>query len=422
MDVRIKDLVEKTKQKFGLNNYYLQRYSIDRQLNMLNETSYLLSMEWFPNDEVDRTDEELNPDGTAVIELDLHSMRLEHSIFVGDVSYAKGIVFTLGEIDEVIKWVEEETGLLHKIDFQIDKADDHEFCFVACYKNIPVYPRASIEVKIDDTGNLTHFAKVGYFPNGELFQEEDYTLTFKSVEDIIRNQIILVEWPDYEKEQMNVMYGLEEIFIKNNQRATLSYEVVELPTSYVKVDKVMRTSPKIDTSFEEEEIEWMEEVPIEEAFANEPTPDARPISKRMVEYCQENIETFLRQVYPYDPIKWVLTILYRDRGYILGILKDHELDKCPLQRKIVVFIDCETLEVLNYIDNNLMIKAIDTFTGPEQVNSTKDTAYKKLKSHIDLMPYYVFDNEAQAYIICGKVDCHYAIDAHTDELIDTNDF
>lgn len=48
MDVRIQELIDFTKTKFGLDNYYLQRHQFYRSVNIFNETDYILSMEWFP--------------------------------------------------------------------------------------------------------------------------------------------------------------------------------------------------------------------------------------------------------------------------------------------------------------------------------------------------------------------------------------
>lgn len=48
MDIRIKELLDATQQKYGLDNYYLQSHEIYRDVTILGETNYFLSMEWFP--------------------------------------------------------------------------------------------------------------------------------------------------------------------------------------------------------------------------------------------------------------------------------------------------------------------------------------------------------------------------------------
>lgn len=49
---------------------------------MLGETGYLLSMEWFPS-HIKEWKEDYNPEGTAVITLDLLSNNYKSVIFVG---------------------------------------------------------------------------------------------------------------------------------------------------------------------------------------------------------------------------------------------------------------------------------------------------------------------------------------------------
>ncbi len=421
MDQRIKEMVHDIQSRFGLDDYYLQRYRLDDRVNMFNETMYVLGMEWFPNHAAERTEEELNPDGAAVIEIDLHSKQLDHIIFVGDVSYAQGISFHSPALNEVIDWVERESGLIHETDFQLDKMDDHMFRFIASHNGIPVYPTGSIEVKIDAKGNLTHYSKLGYFPREDQYQEEEYTLSFEKIEDSIQEQIKLVEWPNYEQEQMDALYGLQEIFIKNNQTETIPYEAVELPSKHVRIDKEMKSSSQTDQPFEKQEIEWMNEVDIEAAFANEPSPDVQTITEEDIQTCEENVQAFINHVYANDESEWVLTMLYRERGYIHAILNTSQESKRPFKRKVVVFIDPETLEVLNYMDNQLMVKAMDSFQAPKSIEISPDEAYQKLKSHIELDAYYVYDDQTETYVLCGKIDCHYAVDAHTGVLIDMNE-
>lgn len=421
MDQRIKEMVHDMQSTFGLDEYYLQRYRLDEQVNMFNETMYVLEMEWFPNHATARTEEELNPEGTAVIEIDVHTKQVNHIIFVGDISYAQGISFQSPALKDVIHWVEQESGLIYETDFQLDKMDEHLFRFIASHNGIPVYPTGSIEVKVDTKGNLTHYSKLGYFPREDQFQEEEYTLSVETIEDSVQEQIKLVEWPNYEQEQMDALYGLEEIFITNNGANTIPLEVVELPSKHVRIDKEMKSSSQTDQPFEKQEIEWMNEVDIEAAFANEPSPDVETITDGEIQTCVENVQSFVNHVYAADESEWVLTMLYRERGYIHGILNTAQESKRPLQRKVVVFMDPETLEVLNYMDNDLMVKAMDSFQAPKRTEISSEEAYQKLKDHITLDAYYVYDHQTESFILCGKLDCDYAVDAHTGELIDMNE-
>ncbi|MGV2911600.1 hypothetical protein ACNPNT_07285, partial [Bacillus safensis] len=82
MNANIQQLIDQTKAKFGLDLYYLKRHSFHRYVNMFNETVYTLNMEWFPSHEAEPEDDDLNPDGTAVIDVNLNTGQIETVIFV----------------------------------------------------------------------------------------------------------------------------------------------------------------------------------------------------------------------------------------------------------------------------------------------------------------------------------------------------
>lgn len=122
VDRRIRELVDFAKVKFGLNNYYLQRHQFYRSINILNETVYTLSMEWFPNHVIDHEDDGSNPEGTASIEINVNNRKFKGAIFVMGKSYAENeIMFANRNTEDIIKWVEDETGLTEEKYFNGDK-------------------------------------------------------------------------------------------------------------------------------------------------------------------------------------------------------------------------------------------------------------------------------------------------------------
>ena len=101
MDVRIQELIDFTKTKFGLNSYYLQRHRIDRNVNIFNETVYTFCMEWFPDHVTEQEDDGSNPEGTACIEINLKSFKFKSAIFVMGKSYVEdGIMFANRDMEE----------------------------------------------------------------------------------------------------------------------------------------------------------------------------------------------------------------------------------------------------------------------------------------------------------------------------------
>ena len=94
MDSRIKELIDFTKEKFGLENYYLQRHSFSRNVNIFNDTVYTLCMEWFPTHTTEQEEDDSNPEGAAVIEINVDTRKFKSAIFVMGKTYAKdGVSF-----------------------------------------------------------------------------------------------------------------------------------------------------------------------------------------------------------------------------------------------------------------------------------------------------------------------------------------
>ncbi|WP_244910471.1 hypothetical protein [Caldibacillus thermoamylovorans] len=86
-------------------------------------------MEWFPK-HVAKPDDDSNPEGTAVIEFNLHAGKFERAIFVMGKTYAKdGIAFPNMDSNDIIKWIEEETGLIYGNQFQLRRQKEREFYF-----------------------------------------------------------------------------------------------------------------------------------------------------------------------------------------------------------------------------------------------------------------------------------------------------
>lgn len=49
MDKRIEELINFTKEKYSLHEYYLHTFNLYRSTTIFKDTGYSLSMEWFPN-------------------------------------------------------------------------------------------------------------------------------------------------------------------------------------------------------------------------------------------------------------------------------------------------------------------------------------------------------------------------------------
>jgi hypothetical protein len=417
MHEKIQEIIHITKEKFGLYHYYLKEYHFYRNVNMFNKTVYGLSMEWFPENVV-QEEEDVIPDGTASINFNLKSHQYEQVIFVNDQSYAvNGIIFTHYNQAEIIKWVENHTGLIYKEHFQLKKEKKGEFLITACMNGVDIAPSGYIDIKINQDGKLTLFSIHGSFPLREQVEEEEYALSLDNLDFVKREQLKMIEYPIYEQKKLDSIYVIEELFIENDGISTIPFEYYSVENNGKKLDETLYWHASVEKPFKRNKINWTEDISIEQVLSKEPSPDSRPITNIEQDKCILAIRNLLAQEYPNESGHWVVKFLYRDKGYIQAVLKTKIQNYCLFQRKMKVIIDSNSLQVVNYMDSKPILETFDQFELTDQVTITIEEAYEKLKGYIELKPYYVYDITEQKYILCGKVDCRYGVNASTGEVI-----
>ena len=418
MDKRIKELIDFTKEKYGLTEYFLHKWDINRSTTIFNETVYTLSMEWFPNSNIEWENNDLNPEGTASIEIDIHTRKVKSVIFVGGISYADGMRFDLTNKSEVIKWVEKETGLTYGKQFMFSGEKDRELRFKECIDEISVSPSGFIELKVDEKGKLTFFSVMGQFPNERFIKREQYTLDVEQIEEELKSeQVKLVEFPVIKEKRIVPAYALEELYIKNDRSTTLPFDLFVDNDSRLTLDRVIEWDTSIQKQFNRKEMSWFEDISPEQAFQCEPHPNLVPISEEDVQRCVDAVREFLSHEYANDSGNWVLKSLHREKDYIHAILNRRVQRERVFRRKLKIIIDAKTYEVINYLDNQFLTDMYKDFQGEEEVNVTKEEAYEKLTGLIELTPCYVYDAEQSYYVLCGKLDCHYAVKASDGEVV-----
>lgn len=380
-----------------------------------------MSMEWFPNHVKDRQEDDINPDGTAVLELNIQTGQTESIIFVGGKSFASRITFESIDLKEVVKYIEKETGLIYGEHFRLTKADEHEYRFQSIVDGIVVSPSGHIDIECDDAGRLLQFSVYPPFPNDVIVKQEKYSLKLEKVEAIAKEQLKLIEFPVDEQKKLHAVYGIEEIYITNDGTSTIPFELIEGTGEYEKIDKILNWKDPIHNSFERMPINFQENITIEQALLCVAHPDTYPITDDIKEKCVSLVEDFLRQVYPEDTGKWILKTLHRDKGYIHATLRFVQPNGHVFQRKLVVMIDSKYLKVLNYIDNQPFIEMFNNYEPTDTIIIEKMSAYERLMHLIELKPVYVYDRKSQNFILCGKLDCQFGIHASTGEIISLNE-
>ncbi|KRG12166.1 hypothetical protein [Lederbergia galactosidilytica] len=421
MDKRIEELINFTREKYCLHEYYLHTFDIYRSTTIFKETVYSLSMEWFPNHINNWDDETYNPEGTVSIEIDIHSRKTKHVIFSQGISTVNGMTFDLNNRDEIIKWIEKETGLNYGRQFEFWKEEERELHFKECIDGIVVSPSGYIEFKLDKEGRLTLFSVYGQFPSEKLVKKEKYILSLEQVEELAKEQLKLIEFPVIEQKKLVPAFAIEEIYVKNDGSSTLPYEFFVDDKFPLQMDKVIEWDDQIQKPFQGKIISLIENVTPDQAFQCEPHPDLRPITEEDVKKCIHTIRKFLSQEYTNDSGKWTLKSLYRDKGYIHATLKAKEQKERVFRRKMKLFIDSETYEVLNYMDNKPFLKEYMELKEAEEIKVTKEEAFEKIKEFIELTPYYVYDFGQGYYVLCGKLDCQYAVKANNGEVVELSE-
>lgn len=418
MDERIKQLVDMTAEKFSLDNYYLAEHNINRDVELFQETIYTLSMEWLPEGE--KSEEEgLNPPGSAIIELDIHNERYLSVIFVMEKTLVEqGIAFNNDQVSEAIAWVEAETGLVCGRDVEVERQDEHSVTLQANVDGIRLSPAPTIRVKWDEAGRLTLYSFILPTAMEQKLAKEAYTLNIADIKPIVEERLQLTHLPSFAEEKLNAVYGIEEVYVSNKDLEVKEINLLERP--FVTVNERMEYEAE-EVNFVEQELDLLPEVTVEAAFSKEPSPELEPITEAEKDACRLAVKRTLQAAFPNDSSKWLLKSLHREEHYIHATLTEYEQGVEAFKRKLAIFIDGETLEAVNYLDNGMMLEMLSSFTQANAVTVMKEEAYEKLEGFFELTPVYVYDFAVEGYVLCGKLDCNYAVDASSGEVVSLDD-
>ncbi|WP_010276118.1 hypothetical protein [Paenibacillus senegalensis] len=422
MHTKTRHLIDFAKEKFGLDNYYLKRHRFDREVTPANETMYIFSMEWFPNESAaGQAEEDINPEGTAVIEIEVNRLKVKSAIFVMGTTFAhNGVSFPNRNPQEIIQWVEAETGLTYGKQFLLSREEEGKLQFAECFEGVAVSPPGYIEVTWNPQGQLTAFTVYGQFPSAERVEQEVYSLSLNKVEPQAKEQLKLVSFPSQEQNRWVPVFAVEEAFVTNDRRSVLPIEFTASTKSSLPMNRVMdweKSEEHASSVFEEKEIRWLEDIAAEQAFANEPSPDTLPITEEEQEACVSAVRQYLAQEKPEDKGEWTLKKLHREKGCIHATLRASRQSTRLFQRKLIVLVDADTLQVHNVIDNQALLVMFESLEEPGEIKISAEQAYAKLQSYFELTPYYVYDAQLDRYRLCGKFDCNYGVDAISGEIV-----
>ncbi|MFC4558215.1 hypothetical protein ACFO3D_08315 [Virgibacillus kekensis] len=410
MHQKLEEIVGYAQKKLGLNDYSLHEHTLYREKDIFNNTIYILSMEWTPNNT-----KESSPAGNAVVELNFHTKAVKRIVFVQNVTNADSAVYPSADKENVIEWIEELTDLTFGRQFLLIEDEEDVLSFGAAVDNIPVAPPGTIHVEFNKDGQLCMFSIDGHFPEEDEISWEPFALTPDTYETTARKQCQLVEMPDEEQGKWLPVYGIEEVYLTNNGKGVIPFDAGL--GSMVMNETVLTWDAPVNKAFSNVEVDFSTEAVLEQALINEPHPDTKPVSEQDVDACEETAVGFLRMVYPEDSGKWKLTGIYRSNGYLFAELWPAAGTSRVIKRKIKLIIDPGTYEAVNYIDNDRLLEMFGHLNKAAEAAISKEEAFSKLREHVEAEPVYVYDQEQGTYVMCGKLDCPYGIDAVTGELL-----
>jgi hypothetical protein len=409
---QIQAIVVELQEKYGLEQYILKRYHIFSETNVDNKTSYILSLEWFPTDQVNTDDEDFNPDGSVVMDVDLHTKKVKRIIFVNDVSYAAEGISPTPEVEEVIDWIEEMTDMMFGRQFKLIEESERKFTFHATVDNIEVAPTGDIEVSFNERGQLTLFSIDGVFPTEDDIEWEPFSLTKEDVLDEIKQHLALIDTPIEEEEKWLKVWHLNQFFIRNDKSEIFLPENLYNLNTFIDLNVNLKWDSVGTYEFTPKDTDFSTEVSYEEAI-NKVT--VTPISEEEVQRSLEETKELVSSLFPKDSGTWTVTGMYPEKNYIITELKGDMFK--AFQRKLKVIISRDHYKAANYWDNQFIIDMYSSYKEPEVATVTKDDALEKMVKHINVTPVYVKEKKSNRYVLCAKVDCDIVIDGVTGDVL-----
>lgn len=414
MDKKLKQLVNHFTEKFGLEHYQLETISCYKKMMVNGEMHYICDLEFFPNATRDQADEDYNPPGTACISYNITTEKLIHILFVQHQSFSTKTIFQTQSVKEVAKWVEEETGLQYGEDFSAFDTLDHGYLFKAEAHGYPISPDCMIEVEFDETGKLISF----HMNDAQIFDEnmpfEAFTLTLSDVQSIIQEQIKLEYVPIEEEQKLISIYTIEETYITNDGKQIIPHFMNAHSTT---VNQQLKWEDALEEPIERKAITPYPEVSIEEALTHKKPSKEPQLTEDEMQEIFSTVTDVCRTVLPNDSGKWMLATIQKEEGFIEVICKLNEKENTFFERKLIILLDVNTLEVLNYMDNVELFEIFDAFTPALPAKISKEQAYDLLMNSVSLTPSYVYDPEKSRFVLCGVLNATEGVDAATGELL-----
>lgn len=414
MNQSLQTIIEKLVAQFGLQQYELAHTSFHKERIFTGEIQAKCSLEFFPHATKDQAEEDFNPPGTAAIEYNLTTEKIDNITFVDQTTFSTATLFPTQSVQEVAQWVEELTGLSYGQDFVATDTLDNGYQFKADFKGYEMSPSGLIEIEFTNDGQLLSFFNFDSAPL-KLVNEATFTLTLEDVSSLIAQQIEFFNFPNEHTASFMPIYALNETYITNDGQKCIPFMAHEREMKMV--HKVLKWDEALTGDIERHQIDLHSDIPLEEALNYQPVVEDLTVTEEEVAKITEITTDVLRTVCPDDTNKWELASIRKDQHFVEVYCKWIDQNEVFFNRKFVILLDYDEYRVLNYIDNGELYEIFDDFKRPEKAVVTHQEAVERLLPTLTLTPTYVYQRETGRFELCGLVDSNMAVDAVTGELL-----
>lgn len=402
--------IKEIEKNWGLERFDLKNTSIKRDASVIKTTEYKLELEWFPLGA--EMEEDLNPPGTIYAEVNLTYGFLTSFIVVMSEDLRENPpLLTSPGLDDVVEWIELNTGLKYNTDFQIRRqnkdGDCTEYFFSSMINGRKVSPGGYIEVKVNEQGCIVFYSLSGFFhglyPEIELEQEQ----SILNMDEFKEKQVVLFGFP--EEDGYQLLYGAEEAFIDVVPNHLVLYWNEEDTAEEIRIpDKVVGT---VWEKFYESQI-----ITEEEMSLYIPHPDCLPITVDEKNEFVKVISNYLKVHRPKESGKWQVENIERQNGLLhASVIPVNRLDR--ILDKFKFLYDANECILRHVLDKRKLFSEMGKELLEFDVKITKGEALELLEKDIFFEPYYIYDFDKKVLRPTQMVDCHVFINAVTGEKV-----
>lgn len=413
MDQRIETVLEELKKSLGLQQFVLHTHSFSQEVSAYGGFDILLSADMLPPETAITESDDMLPDGTVSIRYSLRYQQLLQAVTQGERSFADSVA---SDEDAFLKWTYQHTDLGKGNEIVLTNRTENGIEGVIVHNDIPVQTDGFLQLEWDETGRiiLCMLPLLAAYD----FEETPFSMTLEAIEPLVRQHLTVIRLPIEDEARFSDYFAIDEVFISQDGMV-LPYFSEEQSAHFPKT--VLQWEDSSNLQFEKTSIQpFRRELNAQEAFAILDQP-VNFLSDDAVHDCIQSATAFLSSELPEESGEWEVYRIMQQPGNVEVICRKLGEIAGPLRRKILIMLNRDTYEVMNFMDSNEMTQLFDGFTQPRVDTVSHEEAFEKMISFITLDPKYVFHQATGIYKLCGLLDSDECVDAVTGELQQLND-